>query len=130
MSKEDDPLWDEPKPILMGIAYYKLEPLGYLMNNPLKAAVINYNNINYPKVGILDIDVIPHDEHGNEYEEVPENPNELVGKSIQYTVAITEISDLQENFCKSIYVEYESFYNKNVNVTKSVRIIPFNKSTE
>ena len=28
-SKEDDPLWDKPKHHLLGVAFYKLEPLCY-----------------------------------------------------------------------------------------------------
>jgi len=109
---------------LLGIANYKLEPLGYLINNPLpNAAIINTNHQNYPKVGTLNIDVEPHDENGNEYEEVPEDPNELIGQSIQYRVIINEINDLPENFCKNVYIEYESFYNKQYNTTKIVRIL-------
>ena len=27
IKKEEDPLWDEPKPSLLGCAYYKLEPV-------------------------------------------------------------------------------------------------------
>ena len=107
--------------MLLGVAYYKLEPLGFLINNPLpNASIININNQSYPKVGSLNLDVVPHDENGNEYEEVPEEPEELIGSSLQYTVVIKEINDLQDNFNSNIYIEYETFYNKQINITKTV----------
>ena len=33
LKNEDDPLWDESKPNLLGYAFYKLEPICYLMSN-------------------------------------------------------------------------------------------------
>ena len=31
--------------------------------------------------GKIIIDIIPHDDYGNEYDEVPEQPNELIGQN-------------------------------------------------
>lgn len=110
--------------MLLGVAYYKLEPLGFLINNPLEnASIININSPSYPIVGSLNIDVFPHDENGEEYEDVPEDPSELVGKCVYFSVIIKSVSDLPENFCKNVYVEYEMFYNKQVNATQIVLII-------
>lgn len=116
-------MWDQPTPVLLGVSYFKLEPLGYLIDNPVDAAIININNQAFPKVGTLSIDVIPHDENGEEYEDVPESPNDIVGQSVFFTVLIKEIRDLPENFCTNVYVEYESFYNKMVNTTKIVNYL-------
>jgi len=72
--------------------------------------------------GNLSIDVIPHDENGNEYETVPEVPEELIGQSLQFTVSIQEIKNLPEYFCQSVYVEYESLFNTQSNKTKIVNL--------
>ncbi len=70
----------------------------------------------------MNIDVFPHDENFEEYQEVPEDPDELIGSTIQYTVSIKEIKELSENYCRRIYIEYESFYNKAINTTKIIGI--------
>ena len=65
ISKEEDPLWDEPTHSLLGYAFYKLEPVSYLMSNPSSISIISpVGDI----VGQLDVDIIPHDEEGNEYD--------------------------------------------------------------
>ena len=40
MKKEEDPLWDEGKPLLLGYAFYRLEPVAYLMSNQSHLKVI------------------------------------------------------------------------------------------
>ena len=41
ITNEDDPLWDEPVHSLLGYAFYKLEPLAYLMSNPSTISIIS-----------------------------------------------------------------------------------------
>ncbi len=95
MKNEDDPLWDEPSKSLLGYCFYKLEPVAYLMNNPVKISIISPNG---STVGNLFCDVIAHDEHNNEYEEVPDNPIDLLGKSLYFRVNIGQAFDLPEFF--------------------------------
>ena len=68
--------------------------------------------------GEITIDIILHDDYGNEYDEVPEQPNELIGQNLSYKVNIIKIRNIPKNFCKGFYVEYQSFYDKSVNKTK------------
>jgi hypothetical protein len=115
IKNEDDPLWDAPVPSLLGYAFYKLEPVAYLMSNVSEIGIIS------PKgtiMGELTIDIIPHDDNGNEYDEVPDQPNELIGQSLNYTVSIIKVKDLPENFCKNFQVEYQTFYDNSINKTK------------
>ena len=111
LPKEEDPLFDQPKQSLLGYAFYKLEPLAYLMNNCTNIPIISVNG---DTQGTITIDVIPIDENGNLFEEIPENPMELVGEKLHYYVHIKEVRDLPENFCKGLQVEYTSF-NDNYN---------------
>lgn len=76
------------------------------MNNPIKVSIISFNG---NCVGYLFCDVIAHDENNQEYEDIPENPMDLMGNSIYFTVYIKEAYDLPENFCKDVHVEYVSF---------------------
>jgi hypothetical protein len=108
LKNEDDPIWDEPKPTLLGYSFYKLEPLAYLMSNPSVSSIISVNGI---CMGSLSIDIVPHDEDNNEYDEIPEDPNELIGQPLYFRVEIKECKDLPENFCKGIQVEYTSFHD-------------------
>ena len=115
IKKEEDPLWDEPKPSLLGCAYYKLEPLAYLMNNKFCIGIIsNKGNT----VGKLDVDVIPYDQDGSEYDEVPDQPKELIGQSLNFKVCIYKCSEIPENFCRNLYIEYKMLLDNSFNKTK------------
>jgi hypothetical protein len=81
------------------------------MNNCTSIPIISVNG---ETEGTIVIDVVPTDENGEEFEEIPENPMELVGENLQFYVHIKEIKDLPDNFCKGVQVEYTSF-NDNQN---------------
>ncbi len=116
MKKEDDPLWDESKPTLLGYCFYKLEPMSYLMRNPFTCSIISTNGL---CVGNLTVDVIPHDEDGSEFDEIPDDPNELIGQPLNFKVYVKECKDLPDNFCKGIQVEYTCFVDNIVYKTKT-----------
>ena len=106
LSKEDDPLYDTPKQSLLGYAFYKLEPLAYLMNNCTNIPIISVNG---DTEGSIVIDVVPLNDKGELYEEIPEKPTDLVGKNYKYYVHIKEVKDLPDHFCEGVQVEYTSF---------------------
>jgi len=116
LSKEDDPLWDEPEEALLGYAFYKLEPVAYLMSNKTELSIINPHTGKL--MGYIEIDIIPHDMNNFEFDEVPESPNELIGQSLYYKVVIHNVKKLPNNFCKNLRIEYQSFYDKSINYTK------------
>ena len=116
LPKEDDPLWDEPEDALLGYAFYKLEPVAYLMSNKTELSIINPHTGKL--MGYVEIDIIPHDINNFEFDEVPESPNELIGQSLYYKVVIHNVKKLLNNFCKNLRIEYQSFYDKSINYTK------------
>ena len=79
ITKEDDPLWDEPQHRLLGYAFYKLEPVVYLMSNLSSISIISPDG---ETMGQLDVDIIP------------------------------------VNFCRNLKVEYQTFYDRQINYTK------------
>ena len=116
LPKEEDPLYDKPQQSLLGYAFFKLEPLAYLMNNCIGIPIISVNGENE---GSILVDVIPVDENGNTFEEIPEDPNDLIGENFKFIVEIKEVKDLPEYFCKGLQVEYTSFSdNKNYKTKK------------
>ena len=115
ITKEDDPLWDEPQHRLLGYAFYKLEPVVYLMSNVSSISIISPDG---NTMGQLDVDIIPHDENENEYDEVPESPSELIGQSLMFKVSIIGVKNLPVNFCRNLKVEYQTFYDRQINYTK------------
>ena len=110
LPKDEDPLFDTPQQSLLGYAFYKLEPLAYLMSNCTSIPIIS---INGEVEGSVTIDVVPVDENGKEFEEIPENPMDLVGENLQFYVHIKEVKDLPDNFCKGVQIEYTFFDNQN-----------------
>ena len=125
LKKEDDPLWDEGKPVLLGYAFYKLEPVAYLMNNQSVISIVSPNgNV----VGKIEVDIIPHDENGNEYDEVPEVPSELIGQSLLYKVVIMNIKNLPKNLSNNVQVQYQCFYDHSIINTKVYN--PYNEKND
>ncbi len=110
-------MWDEPSKSLLGYGFYKLDPVAYLMSNPVKISIISPNG---SCVGSLFCDVITHDENDNEYEEIPQNPIDLLGRSLYFRVYVKEAYDLPENFCKDVHVEYVSFSDDVTYKTRSI----------
>ena len=115
LPKEEDPLYDQPKQSLLGYAFYKLEPLAYLCSNCTNIPIISVNG---ETEGTIAIDVVPVDENGNEFEEIPENPMDLVGQNLKFYVHIKEVKDLPEKFCRGLQVEYTSINDNNSYKTK------------
>ena len=115
LKKEDDPLWDEAKPVLLGYAFYRLEPVSYLMSNESQISVVSPNG---EVVGKIEVDIIPHDENGLEFDEVPDNPNELIGQTLLYKVVIKNLQSISKNFSYDVHVEYQCFYDHSTIKTK------------
>jgi len=44
LTKDQDPFYEEPQPILLGQAYYMLGGLPYLLDNPRQVPIIAPNN--------------------------------------------------------------------------------------
>jgi hypothetical protein len=74
----DDPFYDTMAPLLIGQAYYKLEPLAYLIDNPTTSKLVSQSFAMY---GTVDINVIPCDTSGQEEpaeELIPDEPEDLL----------------------------------------------------
>jgi hypothetical protein len=115
MEGENDPFWDPPQPQLIGLGYYKLEPLAYLIDNPHTVSLIGSDQKGL--VGKLEVNILPTDESG--WDEPPEDlipyqPEDLIGKRIDFAVIIERAIDLPENFCRDVYCEYTFFLDDQV----------------
>ena len=115
LPNEEDPLYDTPNKSLLGYAFYKLEPVAFLMNNCTSIPIIAVNG---DLQGTIVIDVVPTDKEGNLFKDIPKDPNELIGQNLNFYVHIKECNDLPENFCKSVHVEYTCFVDNNNYKTK------------
>ena len=116
INREDDPLWDEQDESLLGYAFFKLESVAYLIAAKNELSIINpYNG---KLMGLIEIEIIPHDDKDNEFDEVLESPHDLIGQNLLYKVRIIKVKNLDLNFCRNLRIEYQSFYDKSINYTK------------
>ena len=49
---------------------------------------------------------------------MPESPSELIGQSLMFKVSIIGVKNLPVNFCRNLKVEYQTFYDRQINYTK------------
>ena len=116
INREDDPLWDEQDESLLGYAFFKLESVAYLIAAKNELSIINpYNG---KLMGLIEIEIIPHDDKDNEFDEVLESPHDLIGQNLLYKVRIIKVKKLDLYFCRNLRIEYQSFYDKSINYTK------------
>ena len=72
------------------------------MSNQCEIRIISNNSIINGEITIV---IIPHDDYGNEYDEVPEQPNELINLSSKVNI----IRNIPDDF-------FKGFYNLNINL--------------
>ena len=112
LQPEEDPFYEKPEPILLGQAFYMLEGLAYLMDNPHKIPIVGTNSKIY---GQIEVNTVPCDEDGNEElneDLLTEDPQDLLNQTLDFKVQISEITNLPEDFCRNIYCEYEFYMDK------------------
>ena len=100
---------EDQEPILIGEAYYKLEALAFLIDNP---ATLNLIGKTYQIHGKLEVNLIPTDQTGTDEppdELIPDEPEDLIDQRIDFLVNISKAKDLPEDLCRDVFVEY-SFY--------------------
>lgn len=88
LDSNDNPFLDEPEPILIGEGYYRLEGLGYLIDNP---AVVNLIGNTFEVFGKLEVNIIPCDASGTlepPDEILPDEPKDLINNRIDFIVEI------------------------------------------
>lgn len=106
---QDDPFYDRMEPMLIGQAYYKLEGLAYLMDNPVTMTLVSQS---FSLYGTIDVNIIPCDTTGTEEppeEILPEEPEDLLNQNIDFIVEIAKADKLPKDFCRDVFCEY-NFY--------------------
>ena len=109
LNNDDNPFMDTNEPSLIGEGYYRLEPLAYLIDNPI---TINLIGSNYENHGSLECNVIPVDPEGNEdlpEDDLPDQPEDLMDRRMDFVVHIEKASNLPTNFCKDVFVQYQLY---------------------
>jgi len=99
---------------LIGEGYYRLEPLGYLIDTP---ATVNLIGNTFEVFGKLVVNIIPCDPSGTDEppdEIIPEVPEDLLNNRIDFVVQIEGAKDLPQNFCRDVYCEYSFYLDKEV----------------
>lgn len=112
LNTDDNPFRDDNEPSLIGQAFYSLEGLCYLIDNPCEIEVIGTNFENHGK---LLVNIIPVDENGSQDfadEDLPEEPEDLMNRPLNFVVEIEKAIQLPMDFCKDTYVEYQFYLDE------------------
>jgi len=86
MDGEANPFNESSEPIQLGMAYYKLEGLIYLMDNPATISIVGKDS---KIVGKLEVNIIPCCEDGDidiPEDLLPEYPEQLIDNRIDFIV--------------------------------------------
>jgi len=110
-SPGENPFIDEPEPLLIGEGYYSLEALANFIDNP---ATINLIGTTFEVHGKLDVNIIPVNPDGTdeELELIPDEPSDLIDQRIDFMVQIDKATDLPEDLCRDVYVEYQFYLDQ------------------
>lgn len=106
----ENPFVDEPEPLLIGEGYYSLEALANLIDNP---ATVNLIGSTFEVHGKLEVNITPVNPDGSEdLDFIPDEPTDLIDQRIDFIVAIDKATDLPEDLCRDIYVEYQFYLDQ------------------
>lgn len=108
-SKDDDPFFDKPQPVMIGNSYMSLKSLGYMLENEVPAARI-ISGSGGSNDGTLDIACWPCDSEGTgepDDDLLVEEPKELLGKECYFRVEVKSAKNLPSDLCKNVFVTYQ-----------------------
>jgi hypothetical protein len=113
LDPEKDPFNEKQEPIELGQAFYVLEGLCLMMDNPRNVPIVSMltNEI----VGEVHINAVPCDENGNEEfeeEDLTDDPMDMLNKELHFKIKIDKITNLPEDFCRDIFCEYKFFLDE------------------
>mmetsp|Transcript_2220 Transcript_2220/g.3339 ORF Transcript_2220/g.3339 Transcript_2220/m.3339 type:complete len:344 (+) Transcript_2220:2255-3286(+) len=112
IAPEHDPFNEKQEAILLGQAFYLLEGLAYLLDDPRKMPIVSPNN---QIVGHLHMNIVPCLEDGNEdipEDDLPEQPEDLKDQPLYFKVKISELTNLSENFGSNLHCEYKFYLDE------------------
>ncbi|KAH9413825.1 hypothetical protein DERP_009423 [Dermatophagoides pteronyssinus] len=120
---EEDPFTENLNAeCLIGTAQLYLQPLAYMIEIKEHLSV---NDFTGQEIGVINIEIIPCDENGQEYGEQDDvyvdTPQELLGKSLNFIVKIIGCRGLPNKFTE-IYVKYLMFIDENYTISDKVGV--------
>jgi hypothetical protein len=113
LSKEQDPFWDPPNPILIGQSFLQLEPLSLMFENQLEAAILSIDGTG-GKQGSIEIGYAPCTVNGDTEEDLldedflVDKADELIGKkNLYFKVFVKCGKGLPKKMCCNPFVTYQ-----------------------
>ena len=113
LTKEEDPFWDPPNPILVGQSFLQLQNLSLYFENKMENAAILSIDGKGGKNGTICVEYLPcnkvgeTEEDGLDEEFIVSEANEMIGKrNLYFKVLITNAMGLPPTICKNPFVTY------------------------
>ena len=88
LTRDEDPYWDPPEPLLIGQSFMSLKNLGYLIENEIESKILSSEGSSGVR-GVLSVKYFPSDDTGRQEpdeEDLPEEPEDLSNHSIILTL--------------------------------------------
>jgi hypothetical protein len=97
LNNEEDPFYQKPETKIIGRAFYLLEGLANMIDNPCDIPITSMEN---KIIGQISMNIVPCEEDGNEEldeELLSDDPYDLVGQTLDFKVKIDKVSFLEQN---------------------------------
>lgn len=91
-----------------------LKNLGYLLDNEINAKVLSSEGSSGIR-GTLQVRYVPTNDSGEgepDDENIPDEPTDLIGKTITFRVEIDKAGDLPKDLSKNVFVTYTLNFDK------------------
>jgi kinesin family member 13 len=114
LHKDEDPFWDPPEPMLIGQSFLSLKNLSYLVENEVEAKILSSEGASGVR-GVLSVKYFPTGDSGEgepDEDLLPDEPQDLLGKSISFRVEIDNAKELPNDLCKNVFVKYGLYFEK------------------
>jgi hypothetical protein len=119
---EEDPFYGKPKPSKIGQGYYALKPLAFLIDNPCSIPIIIQGGKAKAK---LEVNIVPCDSTGDpdgiSEEMFTDNPDDLKGHRLDFIVEISHATDVPQDACKDLFVQYQFYLEDQFHTTQIVQ---------
>lgn len=111
-NKDNDPFWDPPQPLQIGVSFLSLKMLSYVFENEAEVKIFSSEGTQAVR-GQIKVAYYPCDSNGEGEPDEDlmiddeQDPSALIGKDLYFRVEIKTAKEIPKELCKETFVTYE-----------------------